>query len=95
MKRRIRPYKTPVFPDVPFMLVEGGAETGPYEAEQFAAYEKNMHVLANGYSSPLFLRVIKQMGRVIRTVDGTGAVFEYEMRPLSESKAGTVALEAA
>jgi hypothetical protein len=93
--RRIRPYKTPAFPDVPFMLVEGGAETGPYEANQFGVYDKNVHVLANGYSSPLFLRVIKQVGRVIRTVDGTGAVFEYEMRPLSESQAGTVVLESA
>lgn len=74
-------YKKPRLPDGDFFLVDDdGYEFGPLNLDGMGHNGGNEFVWSNGYSSPVFLRVLSQRGNRIVTEDGTGTAFEYEIK---------------
>jgi hypothetical protein len=77
---RRRTYKKPKWPPGRFMLVDdAGADDGPYEGSEFGHEGDNVWVRVGYGSHPLILRVVRQEGDTIWSLDGTGQEFRYQM----------------
>lgn len=85
MARRRR-YKEPQFPPGPFVLADDeGLEMGPLYAQWFDVLEDGTRVASRNGGRPVFLRITKQKGDVIWTLDGSGKEWKYHMIQLPES----------
>jgi hypothetical protein len=77
-------YKRPSLPAQPFMLVDdNGVEDGPFRAEDFQPLPDSGGVwVTQTDARPTFLRVQRQRGDEIWTVDGEGVVHHYRIAVL-------------
>lgn len=82
-----RRYLAPRFPDGPFCMdnADNGFPIGLFSGgHDFLPFSDNdgSVICQPPAERPVILRVIKQKGNVIHTLDGTGAEFRYRMTPI-------------
>lgn len=81
-----RRYLAPQFPDGPFRMenADDGFPVGLFSGgHDFVPFDDDGSVACQPLGErPVILRVVKQKGDVIHTLDGTGAEFRYRMTPI-------------
>lgn len=78
-------YQDPIFPEgcTHFLLIDdNGVDDGPYRVDDFAKNSNDGTWAAQTEGRPLFLRIKRQSGNQIWTVDGAGVEHHFHITPV-------------